>query len=216
MNDNLTLNIYDNSIIDNRLTYEDKISWGCVDRLNMTGLQTYCENQLWKHKMIFNLQNNLSFIAAFGNPNHNYILDWVKVEHIDLDGYQSYWDSANNKCILPGILTMDILYANTGMMNNTQNVIVEVKFRLDNVYWWGKKINDRNVYDNFHTYVNINYYRLPLETKWWYAPGPGFIKFPRNIFYPFRIGTTTYNIQSGSNNMLVSWAMLILITLLII
>lgn len=28
---------------------------------------------------------------------------------------------------------------------------------------------------------------------WWFAPAPGFVKLPRNIMYPFRIGTTVYN-----------------------
>ena len=27
-----------------------------------------------------------------------------------------------------------------------------------------------------------------LEKNWWYAPGPRFIKLPRNVMYPFRIG----------------------------
>ena len=32
-----------------------------------------------------------------------------------------------------------------------------------------------------------------VKTKWWEAPGPGFIRLPRNIMYPFRIGTSKYN-----------------------
>lgn len=194
-----SLSIYHNPLYDNSLTYEDKISWGCRDQLNFTGLRYYCTNQLWKKKMLFEVVNNISYIGKFGNADRHHLLDWTKINEnklFDIEAYQSTWDAFYNKCTIPGILNIDILYATFGLVNNTQHAVVKVQFRLDYTFWWSKNIINTDVKDNFYTYVNINYIRVPQDTVWWYAPGPKAFKLPQNIMYPFRIGTTDYGIAN--------------------
>ncbi len=198
-NNKIKSSIYKNPVLKNDLSFEDSISWGCVDNLNKTGLKYYCQNQLWKNKMMFNLIQNITYISQFGNPNNQYNLDWITVDQISLDSYQSIWDDAYNKCTIPGVLNVDIMWGNYGLVNNTQKGIFKVKFRLDNIYWWSKNINDNGIKDKFFSYVNINFMQIPTDKVWWYAPGPGFIMLPQNIMYPFRIGTTTYGIQTSSS-----------------
>jgi len=49
----------------------------------------------------------------------------------------------------------------------------------------------------FNSYININYIRLSQTQNYWFAPGPGLIKLPQNIMYPFKIGTTNYGNANG-------------------
>ncbi len=218
--DNTKVNgIYQNSILDNILTYEDNISWGCLDKLNRTGLKYYCTNQLWKQKMLFNIAQNISFFSKFGNPNNNLILDWVEIEKFSLDDYQSIWDETYNRCYLPAVLNIDIMYATYGLVNNTQVGIFKVYFRMDYIYWWAKNILDERALDNFFTYINVNSIRIPQEKVWWYAPPPQIITLPRNVLYPFRLGTTTYGRATTSDSFIkISYklaAFLLLFNLLI-
>lgn len=192
------MGIYQSQTVDNSLTWENGISWGCVDTLNITGLKYYCTNQLWKKKLIFELYKNITYFSEFGNPNRAYILDWVKVNDFTLDSYQSTWDDTYNKCTIPAVFNIDILYAGYGAVNNTQYGIYEVKYRMDYIYWYAKHIYDTTVMDNFFSYINVNFFKIPQDTVWWYAPGPGFILLPRNIMYPFRLGTTTYGSTTSS------------------
>lgn len=189
--------IYNNPLFENALTYEDSISWGCVDKLNATGLRSYCTNQLWKQKMIFNIVNNLTHLAQFGNANRHLPLDWIQVNPFSLDSYQSIWDETYHKCTIPANLNIDILYATYGAVNNTQVGFYKILFRMDYMFWWSKNFYDTTYKDNFFSYVNVNYYKVPQETVWWYAKAPGFIYLPKNIMYPFRIGTTTYGMKSS-------------------
>jgi hypothetical protein len=189
--------LYSNPLFDNAITYEDSISWGCVDKLNVTGLKSYCTNQLWKQKMIFNIANNLTHLAQFGNADRHLPLDWISVDPFSFDTYQSIWDETYHKCTIPAKLNLDIVYATYGAVNNTQVGFYKILFRMDYMFWWSKNIFDTSVKDNFFTYVNVNYYRVPQETVWWYAKAPGFIYLPKNIMYPFRIGTTNYGMKSS-------------------
>ena len=191
--------LYYNPNLDNEITYANQISWGCVDELNLVGLEYYCLNQIWKQKSFFNILNDLSSIGQFGNPNRYFILDWVHVEPFSLESYQSIWDPINYKCTVPSVLNVDILYGTFGSVNNTQEAIIQVRFRIDSTYWWAKNPNDLSMTDKFATYLNINYYRIPQNTVWWYAPAQGLFKLSRNILYPFRFGTTQYGIAGSSN-----------------
>jgi hypothetical protein len=183
-------NIFSNELLENELTYQDSIRWGCADYLNITGLKYYCTNQLWKKKNLYEIFNNLTYVGHFGNPNRQFLSDWVTVDKLTIDSYTSNWDSFNNKCTLPAVINVDILYATYGLVNNTQHAIYKVQFRLDYIDWWVKKLYTK---DYYQTYININYYRIPQEKVSYFAPAPGFIVFPRNIMYPFKIGTTQYN-----------------------
>ncbi len=188
--------LHSNPLIDSSLTYQDRISYGCVDKLNIIGLQYFCVNQLWKQKTMFDVINDITYISKFGNPNRHLILDWLQVDPFTIDSYQSTWDSINNKCTIPSVMNIDILYATFGMVNNTQHSVFKVKYRLDYTYWWSKNPDDANTKDNFFTHMNINFFRIPQEKVWWYAPGPGFVRLSKNILYPFRFGTTQYGISS--------------------
>jgi hypothetical protein len=206
---NSDTNLYYNDLLDNSLSYQDSIRWGCADYFNMTGLKYFCTNQLWKKKMLYEIFNNLTYIAQFGNPNRQFLNDWISVDKLTIDSYTSNWDSYNNKCTLPAVINVDILYATYGLVNNTQHAIYKVQFRLDYIDWWVKKPDTK---DYYHTYLNINYYKIPQDKIWYFAPAPGFIVFPRNIMYPFKVGTTRYNSGSffGFDNFLLLIIVIIL------
>ena len=53
--------------------------------------------------------------------------------------------------------------------------------------------NRTNNNDNDILYFISKFEKLKIETEWWYAYGPGFIRLPKNIMYPFRVGTTRYS-----------------------
>ena len=73
------------------------------------------------------------------------------------------------------------VYRDTGATNNTQFQLIDFEVnKIDNNY-------------EKYFYFIVKLLKLKnVETKWWEAPGPGFIRLPRNIMYPFRIGTTDY------------------------
>ena len=116
------------------------------------------------------LNNNNMKIGIFGNASVNYQNDWetIKSENSQASGQNPY--------LLFG------LYKDTGAVNNTQFQIVEFKriFR-----------NNLDVGDNYFYFIT-KFLKLKTQKDWWYAKGPGFIKLPKNIMYPFRIGTTDY------------------------
>lgn len=199
--------------MDNAITYEDSISWGCKDSLNLAGLKEYCTSNQWKNKMLYNVLKNISYIGQFGNANRHLLLDWVSVEPFSIDSYQSSWDEVGNKCTIPAVLNINILYATFGLVNNTQHAIMKVQYSLDYIYWWGKSL-DGVTKDSFQTYININYYRVPQNTVWWYAPGPGIFRLPSNIMYPFKIGTTTYGNSSYLKVNVLQLFMLIIILII--
>ena len=73
-------------------------------------------------------------------------------------------------------------YKDSGTVNNTQFQIY--RFGFDNL--------DNN--DNyFYNYFIIKFFKLETETNWWYAPGPIVVNLPKNIMYPFKIGTSKYS-----------------------
>ena len=80
-------------------------------------------------------------------------------------------------------------YDYVGAVNNSQNRIYELKFDED------VNFDSRNV----KYFINKFIKPKKMGTKWWYAPGPGFIRLPRNIMYPFRIGTTQYTAEKTNN-----------------
>lgn len=200
LSENIDIGIYDDPIFENTMTFGDNVSWGCSESLSLSDLRLFCVNQLWKEKMIYEVLTNLTYVGRFGNPNRHFINDWVEVnDDFDLDSYQSTWDSDFNRCLVPAVIDIDIMYANFGLVNNTQSAILKVSRRLESIYWYG--VADESLYsdnddkftniNNFHTHIRINYYKVTQTTVWFFASGPKIIP-PKNIMYPFRVGKTQY------------------------
>lgn len=164
-----------------------------MDRFSYIDLRKFCLNQDWKKKLIYQNLNNITHIGKFGNADRHFISDWVKIDKLDINQYISSWDDFYNRCSIPARINLNILYATYGMVNNTQIGIFRASLNIEYIYWWAKFPNSIDKIQNFNTYFNINFYRIPQSMVWWFAPPPGFIKLPRNIMYPFRIGTTLYN-----------------------
>jgi len=78
-------------------------------------------------------------------------------------------------------------YKDSNTVNNTQFKLHNFQFP-DNSYDQNNKITNINSYN----YFIVKFVKLETETKWWYAPGPVIIKLPKNIMYPFKIGTSKY------------------------
>lgn len=195
----IDINIYENPLFTNTLTFGENVSWGCSEKLSLAELKLICINQIWKSKMIYDVMTNLTFVGQFGNPERHFILDWLQVDDFSLDNYQSIWDDLTNKCLIPAILNIDVVYANFGLVNETQSAIMKLTRRLENVYWYG--VADESVYKDdgfsysnlnvFNTYIKINYFKITQSTVWYFAPGPKPV-FPKNIMYPFLVGETKY------------------------
>ena len=75
-------------------------------------------------------------------------------------------------------------YKDSGVVNNTQFQIYDFDFAQQN-----QVINTQNSY----RYFIVKFIKLQTDTEWYYAPGPVIIKLPRNIMYPFKIGTSKYS-----------------------
>jgi hypothetical protein len=87
-------------------------------------------------------------------------------------------DNNNNNIVLIGE------YKDSGVVNNTQFQIYD--FGYAQQY---PKIDAQNSYH----YFIVKFIKLETDTEWYYAPGPVIIKLPRNIMYPFKIGTSKYS-----------------------
>ena len=151
-----------NNYFDNKITFEDFIIYGYQNQHNYYETITNIFNQ-----EINNENNNIDYyiVGTHGNANVNYTKDWVKIEH----------NNVNKRIyLLTGI------YRYVGAVNNPQIKIESLK--VDPVDY-----NNGPLY-----YFILKFFKRNINTKWWYAPGPGFFKLPRNVMYPFRIGTTQY------------------------
>lgn len=178
--------LFYNDNLDNSLTFENGIIFGC----KILQSSTERHNSISLYKMIYNLESDDTFrFSIMGQPNERDV-NFIPLENngrtVTLDK-EKLASSAQNY-----IPNLNFLYAEVGATNNTQNAIIA--FRADDT------LNvDRVSYNDGYIpkYLKINFFKQPLEKKWWYASGPGFIKLPRNVMYPFRIGTTTYKKSSS-------------------
>ena len=102
--------------------------------------------------------------------------DWIKN---DIDKPD---DNVNKNILLLG------KYRYVGTVNNSQNYIYSINF---------DKLENLDFSSNVKYFINKNEKPKKMKTKWWYAPGPGFIKLPQNIMYPFRIGTSHYSTKKN-------------------
>ena len=81
-------------------------------------------------------------------------------------------------------------YKDSGAVNNTQFQIHSLgDGHGQNFYTEGK--NEIESYD-YYKYFIIKFVKLETETEWYYARSPVIIKLPKNIMYPFKIGTSKY------------------------
>ena len=74
-------------------------------------------------------------------------------------------------------------YKDSGTVNNTQFQIHTIDKQTD------VNIDEQNSYH----YFIVKFIKLETDTEWYYAPYPVIIKLPRNIMYPFKIGTSKYS-----------------------
>ena len=120
-------------------------------------------------RYIYEFLNDINiYYGKYGNAQRNY-QDWETVgNNIDIQ-------KIGNAYLIIG------LYKDVGAVNNTQYQIVEFK----------KNGNEPSPNDKIYYFIT-KFLKLKTKTDWWYAKGPGFIKLPKNIMYPFRIGTTDY------------------------
>ena len=95
-------------------------------------------------------------------------------------GNGTNFESINSNYLNEENLVLIWEYKDYGAVNNTQNQIY--------------RFNDKEMINGYksYKYLIIKFVKLETETKWFYAPNPVIIKLPRNIMYPFRIGTSNY------------------------
>ena len=114
------------------------------------------------------------YFGKYGNANISYNNDWKQINNPNVDN-----NDYRNLLFLG-------YYKDVGVVNNTQLELYELNIE--------KRNNDE--FTKFYYFIHKLLKEKNSETKWWYAPGPGLIKFPRNIMYPFRVGTTNYQTKA--------------------
>ena len=164
--DSDSINIQENN--DNVFIYYDnyfdnKITF---EDLTIYGYKTEVNNKKTGLASLFNRQAIKYRIGKYGNANISHNYDWLEMNP---------FDNINNPYLIIGE------YKDIGAVNNTQFTIVNFQINGD------KTLDIVN-----YRYLIIKFLRQKTKRGWWYAPGPGFIKLPQNIMYPFRIGTTKY------------------------
>ena len=82
-------------------------------------------------------------------------------------------------------LVLIVEYKDSGPVNNTQNQIHDFYLAKDE---YSEIITKQ---ESYH-YLIIKFVKLETDTTWFYARSPVIVKLPRNIMYPFRIGTSNY------------------------
>lgn len=183
------INLYYNDILDNSLTFEDGIIFGCWHNGKIDN-NVLTLNPLTQFEYSNEEYEKYITISKFGNPKMN------KDDFLNYDNFKydfSSTECTGETCSL-NIPTLNILYVETGATNNVQNSIIYVKVQSE-----GKVTVKQNEDNYYPLYTKVNFFKHTPNKKWWYAPGPGFIKLPRNVMYPFRIGTTTYQEKNSGN-----------------
>ena len=113
-----------------------------------------------------NRNNNKLKLAKFGNAK-----DFnIELNNVDIKDKENF--------------VLLVQYKDSGAVNNTQNQI----YKCDKY-----DINSKNGEFNSYFYFIIKFLKMETETEWYYARGPVIIKLPRNLMYPFKIGTSKYN-----------------------
>ena len=138
------------------------------NKLTFEDLIIYRYQNLSVENFSSNFLKNNNKIGKFGSANISYLEDWEQInERQDIIGVE-------NTYLLIGH------YKDVGAVNNTQ-------FQIRDFQRFGPLTTTANDF-----YFITKFFKLKTQKDWWYAKGPGFIKLPKNIMYPFRIGTTDY------------------------
>jgi len=155
--------------MDNKLTFDDYIFYGYKYKKDKGTEAVEIQNC---YRRIFNDYFQNEGFGRFGNANIKYIKDWDTIS-------PSIRETNYNPFLIMGV------YRDTGATNNTQFQLINFEVN---------KVNEENTESSDkYLYFVVKLLKLKnVKTKWWEAPGPGFIRLPRNIMYPFRIGTTDY------------------------
>ena len=170
---------YEDDIIENTFTFEDNIIYGCKYNGNINNKELYLYENIFPKK-------DYSFYPL-GNPylkyNDNSFISSKCVKKNNENEEEFQRKISNNN-----ILSLDILYEAINTKNNTQNRLLKI-----NCYYDYDDPQSQIEKDNEITYkyIKVNAFKVKSETEWWHAPGWK-ISFPKNIMYPFRIGTTSY------------------------
>ena len=143
--------------------FDNKITF---EDLTIYGYRTDVSNNKNELASLFNREAIKYRIGKYGNANISYNYDWLEMNP---------FNNINNPYLIIGE------YKDIGAVNNTQFTIVNFQ-----------KNENKTLDIVNYRYLIIKFLRQKTKRGWWYAPGPGFIKLPQNIMYPFRIGTTKY------------------------
>ena len=158
---------YEDDIIENTFTFEDNIIYGC----KLNNVSNNNNRALYIYENIF---KNVNFYPL-GNP---YLRD------IELINYNCNNEN-DNELNTKDIISINILYEAINNKINIQNKLL----RLDCYYNYNNIIYHNNQIK--YKYIKINAFKVKPESEWWHAPGWKWF-WPKNIMYPFRIGTTQY------------------------
>ena len=106
-----------------------------------------------------------------------------KINDIDINS-GNYGNNGYNNFVLVG------QYKDSGAVNNTQFQI----HSLGDGHGQNFYIDGQNRIETYqyYKYFIIKFVKLETETEWYYARSPVIIKLPKNIMYPFKIGTSKY------------------------
>lgn len=176
-------NYYYEPNIDNSISFERSIVYGCTFTAATPSISLSIFKDI-NNKIITN-------ITQFGNGKPENNLDWIEINYNNLD-FGEIDCKVNEQCEVP-FITMNLLYADVGAVNNTQSMLMYIDYKQNTILTNSRKVGQVN---QFQIYQKVNFFKYPLPSTKWYAPDPGFIRLPRNIMYPFRIGTTNYTQSS--------------------
>ena len=124
------------------------------------------DNYFFNLKGLFIKNKNNLFFAKFGNGKRNETVN-IKIEENS---------NNNNNIVILG------KYKDSGSVNNTQ-------FQIHNLDVY--KNDQSEAHKSYHYFI-IKLVKLETKTEWFHAPGPVIVNLPRNIMYPFKIGTSKY------------------------
>jgi len=128
-----------------------------------------------------NLENSKKILGElFGENNYNFF-GYTNLGNGKNRNPFSKKYNPNNNFVMIGE------YKDINTVNNTQFKIYSLVFNEESES--GVVIINKQT---SYRYFIVKLVKLETDTKWWYAPGPVIIKLPKNIMYPFKIGTSKY------------------------
>ena len=159
---------YEDLVLSNTITFENRTLFGCLREENNDNTNYLLPNKIKEYLNLNNQINNR--IAFFGNPS---------VYPND------YFEPDNSQCnyneITVYYMLIKFLYINVGIKDNPQRRIVRVECQ---------SAISTGVRDTIYLELLFIQYDGGLKTK--EAKAPSIFVLPKNVLYPFRLGTTNY------------------------